>query len=202
MKRPIPREPADPPGLQIPVRSRNWLCFPAKNRSRRTLLSMRQWFKRQRYWLCFGAFLAPARHGLRPFLPMRDEPGCDVPIKVALAVAYLAIPQSLRIRDNLIESTLSFKHHAGRGGCTAQRPPHSWFRRAARSLSADCQRPAAVSLHPDSTTGSADSVTEGDQVAAVAVDDMVSERVTDGSQRFLAWRHMIRSVDQDQSTRL
>ena len=50
-----------------------------------------------RYSLCdnglsvkdIGFVLALARHGLRPFLPMRDEPGCDVPIKVALAVATL-----------------------------------------------------------------------------------------------------------------
>ena len=49
---------------------------------------MRQWFKRQRHWLCLALFGARQAR-LRPFLPMRDEPGCDVPIKVALAVATL-----------------------------------------------------------------------------------------------------------------
>ena len=89
MKRSIPREPADPPGLQIPVPSRNWLCFPAKNRSRRTLLSMQQWFKRQRYWLCLALFWHPPGTGCVLSCRCGMSPAAMRSVKAAPAVAIL-----------------------------------------------------------------------------------------------------------------
>src|SRR5208337_1308970 len=105
----------------------------------------------------------PASKLLRPLSP------CDS----AKVCVFVTITSN---RPSLSSTTRAARLHR------AAPSTHSWFRRAARSLSADSQRATAVSVHPYLTTGSADSVIEGDQGAVVAaVDGMGDETVMDGS---------------------